>query len=150
MSKKCIACEETIENDAKFCKKCGAKQEEAKVKEETTNTIKTIEPANPEKVPVNGLSITGFVIAIVSLMCCGLTSPIGLIFSIIGLAKGDPEDKTGKGLAIAGIIISSILLILLIVSLFIWNGLLDLIESFWDSPYFTEEWNNIITGFIIR
>ncbi len=34
----------------------------------------------------NGLCIAGFIVSLVSLFCCGLTSIIGLILSIIGVA----------------------------------------------------------------
>ena len=149
MSKKCSQCGENISNDAKFCKNCGQKViEEGTVKEETT-TVSTIEPTNnTQKVPVNGLSITGFVLSLVALMCCGVTSPLGLIFSIIGLVKGNPEDGTGKGLAIAGIIISGIMLILFIISIIMFNGISNVIEEVINDPNFTTEWNNIVTGFI--
>lgn len=59
----------------------------------------------------NGLCIAGFVVSLVSLLCCGLTSIIGLILSIIGVATSKGRKK---GLGIAGIIISSIVTVLLI------------------------------------
>ena len=46
-----------------------------------------------------------------SILTCGLTSLISLIISIIGVAKIKKNGKKGKGMGIAGIIISSILLI---------------------------------------
>ena len=101
-----------------YCKNCGEKQTiEGEIIEESTNK---------QKVPVNALSITGFVFAMVSLISCGLVSPLGLIFSIIGLAKVDPEDRTGKGLAIAGIIVSAIMLLLCILMLIVFKGLWNL------------------------
>ena len=146
MTKKCPNCGKNIDNNANFCINCGSKQtKEAEIKEEKTTTVEST-----NSVPVSGLSITGFVLSLVSLICCGLTSPLGLIFSIIGLVKGDPDDKTGKGLAIAGIIISGILLLLFIMSLVVWNSFFDLVEKVWDDPNFTTEWNNIVSGFIVR
>ena len=51
----------------------------------------------------NGLAITGFVLAF-------LLQLIGLILSIIGLVKAKNYGGNGQGLAIAGIVISVILL----------------------------------------
>lgn len=139
MTKKCPNCGKNIDNNAKFCVNCGSKQSE--IKEAKTTTVET------NKVPVNGLSITGFVLAMVSLLCCGLTSPLGLIFSIIGIVKSEKEDSTGKGLAIAGIIISSIMLILFILMIFVLNSLGDLVND----VIADEQFNNfILSGFLFR
>ena len=62
----------------------------------------------------NGFAIAGFVISIVSIFCCGIPSWLGLVFSIIGLVNANKSEGEGKGLAIAGIVISAILLVLLI------------------------------------
>lgn len=146
---KCTKCGETISNDSKFCKNCGEKIEERKDKEE--ETVQTIEPTSTKQtVPVNGLSITGFVFAMVSLLCCGLVSPLGLVFSIIGLIKGDEEDRTGKGLAIAGIIVSAIMLVLFILMIIIFNGFLKIGSDIINNTDFSE-WNNIInSAFILK
>ena len=48
----------------------------------------------------NGMAIAGFVLSIVGLLSCCLTSPIGLILSIIGMKKTDQQ-----GLAIAGLVL---------------------------------------------
>ena len=54
-------------------------------------------------------SILGFVLSLISIIV-PFVSILGLIFSIIGVRS----HKKGRGLAIAGIIISSIMLILLL------------------------------------
>ena len=141
MTKKCSSCGGTISNDAKFCKNCGEKIN-------NEETVQTIEPATVEKVPVNGLSIAGFVLALISLICCGLTSPIGLILSIIGLVKGEEEDRTGKGLAIAGIIISAIMIIFFIISIILWNGFFNIVEDVINDIDLSEL-NNIIESAVI-
>lgn len=70
----------------------------------------------------NGFAIAGFV-------CSFFTSIIGLIFSIIGLNQIKRQDGKGKGLAIAGIIISVaklgiylLLIVMIIVGLFLGMG----------------------------
>ena len=143
MTKKCPNCGKNIDNNANFCVNCGSKQtKEAEIKEEKTTTVES-----KNTVPVNGLSITGFVLSMISLLCCGLLSPLGLIFSIIGVAKTEKEDTTGKGLAIAGIIISSIMLLLFIIMLLTLNTLGDFVNEVVSD----EEFNNfILSGFLFR
>jgi len=51
--------------------------------------------------PTNSMSIAGFV-------CSFFVNILGLIFSIIGLNQIKTSEEKGRGLAIAGIVISSI------------------------------------------
>lgn len=65
----------------------------------------------------SGFSIAGLVFGILSLVCCcfwyvsGIFAVLGLIFSIIVLAK----HKPGRGLAIAGVICSAIGLVIAVI-----------------------------------
>lgn len=68
-----------------------------------------------DKVKKNGLAIAGFVISLVSLLCCGASSWVGLVFSIIGLCESKKYNNDGKSLAIAGIVISACMLVLWII-----------------------------------
>ena len=146
MTKKCPNCGKSIDNNANFCVNCGTKQsKEGEIKEETITTVETTN--NKPKVPVNGFSITGFVFAMVSLLCCGLTAPLGLIFSIVGIAKADKADSTGKGLAIAGIIVSAILLILFILMILTIDALGDIYNNVTNEGQFN---NYIISGYLFR
>lgn len=58
----------------------------------------------------NGMAIAGFVLGLLSLVCCFIGPPfsiLGLIFSCVGLAQINKESaQSGKGLAIAGIILA--------------------------------------------
>jgi hypothetical protein len=56
----------------------------------------------------NGLAIAGFVTSIVGAWCC--LWPVSLGLSIAGLVQinKDPQYQLGKGLAIAGIVISAL------------------------------------------
>ena len=57
------------------------------------------QPVQPQR--TNGRAIAGFVLA---LLCC--TSPLGIIFSAIGLNQiGKDPSQGGKGLATAGLIL---------------------------------------------
>jgi len=48
----------------------------------------------------NGMAIAGFVLSIIGFFTCCITSPVGLILSIIGMKKTDQQ-----GLAIAGLVL---------------------------------------------
>jgi len=64
-----------------------------------------VAPAEPEETGANGMAIAGFVLSF-------LIPLLGLIFSIIGLHSANQRaDQSGRGLAIAGIIISSVIMV---------------------------------------
>ena len=57
----------------------------------------------------NGMAITGFV-------CSLLCWPLGLVFSIIGMNQtGKDPSQGGRGLAIAGIVISIVFAVLSVI-----------------------------------
>lgn len=69
----------------------------------------------------NGFAIAGFVLGICSILfgwiCCfNITSVLGIVFSVIGLCQTSGKKGSGKGLAVAGLVLS-ILSILLLVGL---------------------------------
>lgn len=72
--------------------------------------------------PSSSAAITGFVLGLVGLvMCGGLTSPFGIIFSAKGMKETAPTASPmmgGRGLAIAGLVISLIGLLPLLLMLF--------------------------------
>ena len=128
--KKCSYCGSENEDSGKFCRNCGAelpKAVEPEVAEVISEPVTVIEPiiAKPVSEPVaaqtvmpdveygqakentnNGLCVAGLIVSIASIFCCGITAFIGLILSIIGLVSVKKTKQKGKGMAIAGIIIS--------------------------------------------
>ncbi len=62
-----------------------------------------------QQAPSNGLGLSGFVTSLVSLIFCGILSPIALLLSLFGLIKRP------RGLAIAGSIISGLQLLFIII-----------------------------------
>jgi hypothetical protein len=77
----------------------------------------------------NSLAITGMVCGILSLTlccCCGgfPFNVLGLIFSLIALSqiKANPEQHEGRGMAIAGLVLSILSLIFFIVRLLLGAG----------------------------
>ena len=82
-------------------------------------------PASPSS-QGNGLAVSGFVVSLVGAIL-GLLSPVlfyllplalgavGLVLSGIGFARARQPGRSGKGLAIAGVVLGAIALILGIV-----------------------------------
>lgn len=89
----CKNCGSLIDNDAVVCPHCGVA------------TDKFAGEVAPVKNQKNTLAIVGFIFSF-------LISIVGLICSILGFKKASTLEGKGKGLAIAGIIISVINMVL--------------------------------------
>lgn len=67
-------------------------------------------PGYAPPLPTSAMALTGFIVSLVSLvLCSGLTAPVGLVFSILGMrdtAPGVERAQAGRGFAIAGLVIS--------------------------------------------
>ncbi len=118
MSKFCASCGEELKPDVKFCENCGALVEE---KTKTTVAVEQVNNVQYEK-HANQMAVIGFVMSIINLpvtffTCCG--APIvgipAIILCIIGLVRSKNYAGDGKGLAIAGIAISAVLILIFIV-----------------------------------
>lgn len=107
MAKFCGYCGSKLEDDK--CPKCDANEEKKVVKAEPVNTTSGSK--------TNGLSVAGFVFSLTGFLFTLLAIP-GLILSIIGLSQIKKTGEEGKGLAIAGIIISSIIIGFVVIVLF--------------------------------
>jgi len=89
----------------------------------------------------SGMAVAGFVCSLLGLFCCCCFSPafsfLGLIFSIIGLIEvnRNPTRLTGKGLAIAGIILALVGLLMLFVAF-----ALSFCPAFFDGVRFHRHW----------
>lgn len=126
----CTNCNQPLEEGAKFCAHCGTPivQEEPAVEVKTENTAwQTPEQPAPTMTPdasyceepketTNGLAIAGLVVSLVTPF-----SVIPLILSILGLVFGKKKwNSSGKGIAIAGIVISSVKLFLELLSVIVY------------------------------
>lgn len=111
----------------KFCGRCGSKLVDDKCPKCDVKVEKNVDTSK-----TNGLAVAGFVLSIISLCCCGVTSIFGLIFSIIGLVDCNNKNQEGKGLAIAGIIISGIFILLsIIICVIVYSaGLYETLSSY--------------------
>ena len=154
MKKFCKNCGQEVESGNYFCINCGERidtddsSSNSKV-ESTNNTSNTTNNNNSSNVQynnnvqtnsgqkrTNGLAIAGFVVSLVSsICCCGSLNVISLVLSIVGLANAKDFNGDGKGLAIAGIIISSVVLVIYIL-LYLFVGTAGTIfETIFESMY---------------
>lgn len=99
MSKFCSNCGNEVVDEAVICSKCGVSVSQ--------NTA----VSNNNNGTSNGMATAGFILSF-------FVPLLGLIFSILGLKKVKETNK-GKGLSIAGIIISSIALFITLISVII-------------------------------
>ena len=108
MAKFCTNCGKELKDTDKACASCGTP-----VDGEAPVATQTVAVAPVKK--SNGFALAGFIVSLVStLLCCGSFNVISLILSIVGAVKAKDYDGNGKGFAIAGIIISAIGLVILI------------------------------------
>ena len=131
--KYCEHCGSPSEDNMRFCSNCGAKFPENEPEPVPSQTIDPVyqptyqttsdqayaqsvyKPVLNDMPTMSGLAMTGFIISLVSIFCCGMTSVFGLIFSIAGLISASRKNKKGMGFAIAGLIISLLLTLFIVV-----------------------------------
>lgn len=70
----------------------------------------------------NTIGLVGFILSIVSIVTCGFTSIIGLILSILGLNESKKCNNDKKGMSIAGIVISAVMLFIFSIVLLVAIG----------------------------
>lgn len=110
MSKFCPNCGKELENGVKFCASCGKAVDADSTATQSTTPVTNVN-VNVQN-ESNGMATAGFVVSLVSwFLCCGSFSWLSLIFSIVGLVQSKSKNDKGKGLAIAGIIISALALL---------------------------------------
>ena len=103
----CTKCGNEISKDDKFCTSCGTRTDEIEVITVSTDLPQT-------NTSDNGIAIAGFICAIFGF------NIIGIILSAIGISNANKNDGKNKGLAIAGVIISSIRLVIAIIAIIAW------------------------------
>lgn len=127
----CGNCGAQLEDGAQYCPYCGSRFEgETRQPESTgmqtqsapqytTQTQYTNPVASPsaESRKTNGFAVAGFVLGLVSIVlswcCCFPITPIlGIIFSAVALSQIPKTGEGGKGLAVAGLIISILCIVL--------------------------------------
>lgn len=104
----CTKCGAQNADDAQACAACGAEMQQP------------FQPTQPAPAPTimggaprtSPMAIWSLILGILGLVTCGLGAIAGLVLGILGLkqTKDRPAEFTGGGLAIAGIIISAIMI----------------------------------------
>lgn len=70
--------------------------------------------------------------ALAGLILAFLAPGLGLIFSIIGLSKSKQMNGAGRGMAMAGLIISIVYMVVYIfIMIFYWQLLMSMLEGDW-------------------
>ncbi|MBP5654725.1 MAG: zinc-ribbon domain-containing protein [Clostridiales bacterium] len=125
---RCLNCGSDNEDNMKFCMNCGSRIDSSTNIPETpgysggqSQPVMMNQPSNTGYPPVNsnnrpGLDVfclIGFLSSFVGLISFGIVSLASLPLSIVGLVTTKSNGKRGKGMAIAGIVISAIGLCLL-------------------------------------
>ena len=108
MSKYCTKCGKELKNEDIFCGYCGNQMiEETEDGEKVVTVSKT-----------NGLAVAGFVVSLSSLLISfwGITSVVGIILSAVALSQIKKTNESGKGFALAGLIICIIEIIIMFVA----------------------------------
>ena len=139
MGKFCSNCGQKLLKKDNACSNCGMLVNEEKKEENQSTTVINNTVVNKK---TNGFALSGLIVSLIStLLCCGSISIVSLVLSIIGIAKADDYDDTGKGLGIAGIVISVVGIIIFTINL-IFGGLLF---STWDviQDRINDQWDNV-------
>ncbi len=112
----CPNCGEQVQDSQLYCGKCGAQIENSELNPRDRHYTL------PQQMSC-GMAIAGFV-------CSFFIALLGLIFSIVGLCQINKYNGflTGKGLAVAGIVISAITIVFQII------GFMALKEIFMTIP----------------
>ena len=117
----CVQCGTTLPEGSGFCPSCGNKAPQVPIASPTVQPVVTPTPvgySQPQMFgppPTNGQAVAGFVLSLVGLFLSFLVIPVilAIVFSSIGISKAkEIEAHTGqargRGLAIAGLVISLI------------------------------------------
>ena len=98
----CRNCGKEINDTTIFCPHCGA-QANAEPEPEKVN----LEFDAPVQKKLSIKALVGFIVSLAGILIAALPCGIvGLIFSILGKKEVDTQGKSGKGFAIAGMVVS--------------------------------------------
>lgn len=129
MSKVCNFCGNVLNDDDKFCTKCGAVMGTESTNQQNVNTqtgYNTQANYNVNNAN-NGIAVAAMVVGIIGLICFWaplipvVLGVLGLVFGIKGLNKSNTmPQNTGKGMSIAGIVCGSIAMVIGMIYTIIW------------------------------
>ncbi len=131
----CGRCGTQNDDNSRFCSECSADLcpvNPAAVPVQPIQPVQPVQPIQPIQpapavVPIapthinknNILCCVGFYGALASIVLLGTTAPVFFVISIIGLIQSKKRNELGRGLAKAGIIITSVLMFVYITGIII-------------------------------
>lgn len=150
MSKVCNFCGNVLNDNDKFCTKCGAV-----VGTESTNQQNVNAQAgynNQANYNVNnannGIAVAAMIVGIIGLICFWapvipvVLGVLGLVFGIKGLNKANAmPQNTGKGMSTAGIVCGSIAMIIGMIYTIIWFTAIAVVAEEYDDA--KKEYNRV-------
>lgn len=116
MAKFCTNCGAEISEGYAFCEKCGTPVEGGTPQGQPIPQAQQVVVNNvtPQK-QTNVCALIGFITSLL----CGCLSPVSIVLCIIGIVKAKDYNGDGKGLAIAGLVISILALLISLAYYFI-------------------------------
>ncbi|GIH74102.1 DUF4190 domain-containing protein [Planobispora longispora] len=81
----------------------------------------------PPPRPNNGMAIATLVMGIAGLFVCGITSLVGIVLGHVSLGQIKKTGEEGRGMAIAGLVLSYFGVACWVIVLLIWLGILGVI-----------------------
>lgn len=143
MSKVCNFCGNVLNDDDKFCTKCGAVVGNNNVSGQNVNTQTNFNAQanyNAYNNASNGSAVAAMIMGIIGLIC--FWAPIvpvvlgilALVFGIKGLNQSNtlPQNR-GKGMGIAGIVCGSIAMIIGVIYTIIWIAAIAVVAGEYDT-----------------
>lgn len=104
----CSKCGKDVANGATFCDNCGNRlyNEQEQPTQNTTNIYQQA----VSKPKLNIMALVGFILGCVSFLInfWGIVGMVALVFSIVGFTQINNNGESGKGFAIAGMILGAI------------------------------------------
>jgi len=143
----CSSCGKEHDASARFCESCGlsfgAQQMVQPVQAQgvypSIQPVLTVQPAQPVgAIPSNGTAIAGFVCGLVAIILVWIPwisliaiilGVIGLILSGLGLSQANKIEGSGRSMAIAGLVLSIIVVLIFVIALAIGAAIIGQIFS---------------------
>ena len=101
----CRFCGQPNDDNAKFCSSCGSNLEESVSVQGQPNL--EAQPVSAAPVKTSGKAIAGFVLSLSGILIAALIcGTLGLVFSCMAFKEINERKLRGRGLAIAGLVIS--------------------------------------------
>ena len=120
----CKYCGTQNSEESRYCSNCGASINanaeqtisESVVQQTAGSPVQQPTASQPIAKKSSGKAIAGFVLSLVGLVFAGIVcGTLGLIFSALGMKETADKTRGGRGLAIAGLVISIIDIVIMFI-----------------------------------